>query len=169
MNASFLRDRLPSATFAILALVVGVLPLGGCRICANCDDLAYPAYGGAWERTNREQGRVGSMFDPGGARSAKLVSRETPQDPDEIERQRQQESGEKSTDVEKQREQEKRELEKEKEQSQDDDKDPEKKDDLRDQKLDDIEVEGEEDLRKKSLDEINIRIIPGRALPPAIK
>ncbi|TWU40674.1 hypothetical protein [Novipirellula artificiosorum] len=67
-------------------LMLGFLPSLGCRICADCEDLAYPAYGGAWERTRREDGRVGSLFDPAGARNAQLVDRDTPLDPDELER-----------------------------------------------------------------------------------
>ncbi len=64
-------------------LLLLLLPAGGCRICADCDDLAYPAYGGIWQRTNRDSGRVGSIFDPAGAKKSDLVSRETPVKPDE--------------------------------------------------------------------------------------
>ncbi|WP_146598813.1 hypothetical protein [Novipirellula aureliae] len=71
-----------------IAVFSAVCPLMGCRICADCEDLAYPAYGGAWQRTNRESGRVASIFDPGGAKNPQLVSRDTPMVPDEIERAR---------------------------------------------------------------------------------
>ena len=73
-------------------MVLVALPVGsGCRICQDCEDLAYPAYGGAWERTIRDQGRVGSLFDPGGARGAILEDKTTPPQPDEIIRKRQSE------------------------------------------------------------------------------
>ncbi|TWU10204.1 hypothetical protein [Allorhodopirellula heiligendammensis] len=49
--------------------------LGGCRLCADCDDDAYPSYGGIWQRTNRDSGRVGSIFDPGGSRQSDLSQR----------------------------------------------------------------------------------------------
>ena len=70
----------------LLALLVGLAPTTGCRICAECEDLSYPAYGGAWQRTRRDGGRVGSIFDPGGARNSELVSRDLPLSPDEKER-----------------------------------------------------------------------------------
>ncbi|QDS88156.1 hypothetical protein EC9_23430 [Rosistilla ulvae] len=50
--------------------LVGLTLLGGCRICGSDDDCAYPAYGGSWERTNRNHGRVGSVFAPAGAKVA---------------------------------------------------------------------------------------------------
>ncbi len=68
------------------AIVATALPSMGCRICADCEDLAYPAYGGAWQRTRREEGRVGSIFDPAGARISELVNRDLPLTPDEKER-----------------------------------------------------------------------------------
>lgn len=74
-------------------LVLVVVPLAGCRICADCDPEAYPAYGGVWERTNRDSGRVGSIFDPAGARDAALFSRDQPLPIDELERKRQQQDG----------------------------------------------------------------------------
>ena len=44
---------------------VGLLALSsGCAICQNCDDESYAAYGGAWERNDRCNGRVGSAFTP---------------------------------------------------------------------------------------------------------
>lgn len=52
----------------------------GCTLCQDCGDLDYPTYGGAWERTRRDSGRVGSVFDPAGARTARLSSREPQQD-----------------------------------------------------------------------------------------
>ncbi|TWU55040.1 hypothetical protein [Rubripirellula reticaptiva] len=150
---SFRRESQHEA-LVIVALVIAALSLGGCRICADCEDLAYPAYGGAWQRTNRESGRVGSVFDPGGAKLSELVNRDDPSQPDEIIR----------------------ELQSQKKKAADEDDDPRDSgeanepkskepnvDRLRDRKLEDIENEDEERLRNKSLDDIEVRIIPGRA------
>jgi len=49
---------------------LGLMMIGGCRVCDSCDDCAYPTYGGSWERTNRNHGRVGSIFAPAGAKVA---------------------------------------------------------------------------------------------------
>lgn len=38
----------------------------GCTICADCDLDSYNAYGGRWQRTDRDAGRVGSLFHPAG-------------------------------------------------------------------------------------------------------
>ena len=55
----------------------------GCRVCQTCDE--YPAYGGSWQRTNRVSGRVGSVFDPAGAKVASYVEdRATPEVPDPV-------------------------------------------------------------------------------------
>ncbi|NND96303.1 MAG: hypothetical protein HKN47_03110 [Pirellulaceae bacterium] len=74
---------------ATLLFAVGIL--SGCRLCDTSEDLAYPAYGGAWQRTVRDSGRVGSLFDPAGARASELVSREAPITADELERSRREE------------------------------------------------------------------------------
>ncbi len=57
-------------------LLLALVALGGCRLCQDCGDIDYPTYGGAWERTIRDRGRVGSVFDPAGAQSPKLSKRE---------------------------------------------------------------------------------------------
>ncbi|MEM1224685.1 MAG: hypothetical protein AAGJ40_03255 [Planctomycetota bacterium] len=49
--------------------------VSGCRLCADCDLDSYPTYGGAWQRTRRDSGRVGSIFDPGGSRAADVDAR----------------------------------------------------------------------------------------------
>lgn len=49
----------------------------GCTLCQDCGDLDYPTYGGAWQRTRRDSGRVGSIFDPAGARTATLSDRDS--------------------------------------------------------------------------------------------
>lgn len=148
-----------------LVLIAVTLPFGGCRICADCEDLDYPAYGGAWQRTLRQSGRVGSVFDPGGAKAAMLVDKTTPEDPDEIERRRQEASDkdddfdpdERDADDEDEGDDEKSESMKEREEK------------LRQQELDDIESEEDElELRKKGLDDIEVRIVPGRG-PVMIK
>ncbi len=38
----------------------------GCALCSSCDDYAYDAVGGLWERTDPAYGRVGSAFTPSG-------------------------------------------------------------------------------------------------------
>lgn len=48
--------------------LIGLTLLGGCRICGSDDDCGYPTFGGSWERTNRNHGRVGSIFAPAGAK-----------------------------------------------------------------------------------------------------
>jgi len=136
----------------------------GCRICADCEDLAYPAYGGVWQRTSRDTGRVGSVFDPGGAKASELVARDTPPKPDELERERQEARGDKISDPDRGDEKE------ESEPKPDDKRDFEsKEDELRKRKLEDIEEEKEDELRKKELDNINIRLIPGQPMPPVLR
>lgn len=80
-----------SAVMTLILLVGGLFPLSGCRICADCEDLAYPAYGGSWQRTLRNEGRVGSVFAPAGGKTSELTDRDVPPDPVELERQRQEE------------------------------------------------------------------------------
>ncbi|HBJ38533.1 MAG TPA: hypothetical protein DDZ51_28020 [Planctomycetaceae bacterium] len=63
---------------ALAAVVVSGGVLAGCTIPSDCGDLDYPTYGGAWQRTRRDSGRVGSVFDPAGARTATLSPRELP-------------------------------------------------------------------------------------------
>jgi hypothetical protein len=64
---------------ALAAVVVCGGMLAGCTIPSDCGDLDYPTYGGAWQRTRRDSGRVGSVFDPAGARTATLSPRELPE------------------------------------------------------------------------------------------
>jgi hypothetical protein len=71
--------RTASAVFSLILLVTLVVPSIGCRLCADCDMDAYPAYGGAWERTLRDTGRVGSVFAPAGSRAADLANRTDPE------------------------------------------------------------------------------------------
>ena len=47
--------------------LLAVVSAAGCRICADCDLDSYTAYGGRWHRTDRNHGRVGSVFAPAGA------------------------------------------------------------------------------------------------------
>jgi hypothetical protein len=143
---------------AVFLLSAGLVPLGGCRICADCEDLAYPAYGGAWQRTQRYAGRVGSVFDPAGARSPTLSDREGPPTPDELERQRQQSSGEQSLDPDRRLEG-----------GFEDDRSPRSEtDDLLERALDDIRDEKEDELRERTLDDINIRVIPPPPIPETL-
>lgn len=70
----FEADAITNLTWVSGVLGILVL-LGGCRLCADCDDEAYASYGGAWQRTHRDSGRVGSIFDPGGSRTSDLSER----------------------------------------------------------------------------------------------
>ena len=74
--------RIPSVIVALLCGLM-LISLAGCRLCDNSEDFAYPTYGGAWQRTVRDSGRVGSVFDPAGARSSTLVGRDTTEPVDE--------------------------------------------------------------------------------------
>ena len=60
--------------FTMTFLVLSLLP--GCRLCCEPDTEAFPAYGGVWERTQRNSGRVGSILDPGGVQNSALLPRE---------------------------------------------------------------------------------------------
>ena len=52
-------------TFALFLSCVLAIGLSGCAACCNPYDFNYPAFGGKWERVDRQQGRVGSAFyDP---------------------------------------------------------------------------------------------------------
>lgn len=51
-------------SFAILTMFVA--SLSGCAMGQQCFDDAYPHYGSIAERTDRFQGRVGSVFAPAG-------------------------------------------------------------------------------------------------------
>ena len=52
-------------TFALFLSCVLAIGLSGCAACCNPYDFDYPAFGGKWERVDRQQGRVGSAFyDP---------------------------------------------------------------------------------------------------------
>ncbi|HJN09498.1 MAG: hypothetical protein QGH33_06585 [Pirellulaceae bacterium] len=39
----------------------------GCTLCSDCDDYSYGAFGGRWERSDLNYGRVGSAFSPEGS------------------------------------------------------------------------------------------------------
>jgi hypothetical protein len=151
--------------FASVLLLAALIPVGGCRICADCDENAYAAYGGAWQRTTRDTGRVGSIFDPAGGLASKLVSRDTPENPDAQERARQEAFGTGPKDPDRTGED-----EDDKQQKQDDEEDSRDKDnDLRQRNLEDIEEEKEDELRKKELKDIEVRIFPGQPIPPVLR
>ena len=77
MNSTARRSQIVSNIHASVWLIALACTLTGCTICQDCGDLDYPTYGGAWERTRRDSGRVGSIFDPAGARVAVLSARES--------------------------------------------------------------------------------------------
>ena len=145
-------------------LIASLLPSAGCRICAVCEPNAYGAYGGAWERTVRDTGRVGSMFEPAGGLASNLVSRDDPEDPDELERRRQQERSGGVTDPDRTDGQDQEEAD----EAQDEEL-RDKAQELQERKLEDIEEEKEDELRKKNLDDINVRIMPGQPMPPVLR
>lgn len=58
----------------MLTFILGLLSLTGCRLCTDCEDEAYPTYGGIWQRTDRSNGRVGSVFAPAGAQVERPAS-----------------------------------------------------------------------------------------------
>ena len=51
--------------------------------------MDYPAFGGSWQRTVRDSGRVGSIFDSAGGKVANLTDRDQPLPTDALERQQQ--------------------------------------------------------------------------------
>ena len=88
MNGNVIVARPFAKWFLVVIGLALLVPNAGCRLCCNSEDLAYPAYGGAWQRTRREDGRVGSLFDPAGARIAELTSRDESKSVDELYRNR---------------------------------------------------------------------------------
>jgi hypothetical protein len=50
--------------FAVLLICSPLALLAGCAMCCSPFDYAYPTYGGKWQRTDREHGRVGSLYTP---------------------------------------------------------------------------------------------------------
>ncbi|MCC9601580.1 hypothetical protein LOC67_13565 [Stieleria sp. JC731] len=60
----------------VFIATISVLSSGGCRLCCDREDAAYAAYGGAWQRLQRDSGRVGSLADPAGAKVGTLKDRE---------------------------------------------------------------------------------------------
>lgn len=159
-SATLLAGKIAAAIFLLCLLA----PIGGCRLCADCDDLDYPAYGGAWQRTRRDAGRVGSIFDPAGARASELVAREDPSRPDETARERQTQGdppllqADPPTDAERanQKEMDAQELE-------------DRTKELRNRTLDDIETEREQEMRDRSLNDLNIQITTEQPAPPNIQ
>ena len=129
-----------------------ITPLAGCRICSDCEDMDYPAFGGSWQRTVRDAGRVGSVFDSAGGKVSDLTARDQPLSTDALERQQQRLRTEGMYDPE--------DTGAAEEQTPQEDK-PLTPEELQNRSLDDI-PEGEEGkkLRLKSLDEINVRRLP---------
>lgn len=77
---SVTRNR--HATIGLLTVLLSLPILGsssGCTIPSASGDIDYPTYGGAWQRTRRDSGRVGSIFDPAGARTATMSPRDLPE------------------------------------------------------------------------------------------
>ncbi len=146
-----------------LGILLFALSLVGCRICNSNEDLDYPTYGGAWQRTLRNSGRVGSVFDPAGAKVAVLSARETPHSEDEIERARpeNQEDPDDRDD----------ELEREDEDDPDldrpdDEESNGKGEDWDGRDLEDLDNDDADSLEDLKLEDIEVRIVPGK--PPVM-
>lgn len=77
MKSTARQTHLVSNIRASVWLVALACALTGCTICQDCGDQDYPTYGSSWERTRRDSGRVGSIFDPAGARVATVAARES--------------------------------------------------------------------------------------------
>jgi len=155
------RLRISSALQQVW-LLSAVLLLSGCRICADCEDQAYPAYGGAWQRTIRDTGRVGSVFEPAGAKAFDFAARDQPEDAVEQERQRYKERGSDVNDP--------GESEEDESAGGDDGegKLEDRKNELRERDLDDIDNPKERELRERKLDEIDVKVIQGSPTPPVL-
>ncbi|MGI9474568.1 MAG: hypothetical protein ACR2NZ_23725 [Rubripirellula sp.] len=152
----------PHSLLLLAALAGGLMPLTGCRICADCEDLAYPAYGGAWQRTIRDSGRVGSLFDPAGGKASDLADRTAPLPADAMERKRQAERGSSISDPDRENQDDPT------EEPRDPDFNPENE--LRNRELEDIpDSEKEEELRKKNLGDINVRLLPATPEPQELR
>lgn len=138
-----------------LGILIFALSLTGCRICKSCEDFDYPSYGGSWQRTVRDQGRVGSLFDPAGAKVASLTDRDAPDTEDEIERSKPENQDDPMND------------ELEGEEAEDSDSDTRDREpnqgDLDNQDLNDIESEKDDSLEDLKLDDIEVRLVPSKA------
>lgn len=72
---SRLQDFRDIGLVATLVALTGFL---GCTLPSDQGDLDYPTYGGAWQRTRPDGGRVGSIFDPAGGKVASLAPKSKP-------------------------------------------------------------------------------------------
>lgn len=149
------RFTLTTRWISVGLLLMGLAPLTGCRICPDCEDIAYPAYGGSWQRTRRDGGRVGSVFDPGGAKTSELVPRDTPTHADELERLRQRDRIPRLLQPE--------------EEAEEKSEGEQPREDLRQRSLEDMQDENENELRKKELRDIEVKVIPGQPIPPMVR
>lgn len=73
--------------FALGLLVVSASLSTGCATCCNPYDYAYGYHGGAWQRDNLCDGRVGSVFAPAGSQvyaSKKPAAKTESMEPDTL-------------------------------------------------------------------------------------
>lgn len=143
-------------------LLSAIMLLGGCRICADCEDSAYPAYGGSWQRTIRETGRVGSLFDPAGGKAPDLTDRDQPEHADQLERDRYKARGSGVRDPEESEE------ETPEDSKTDEERFRDRQNELRDLELHEIDTPKEKELRQERLEEIGVRVIEGEPGPPLL-
>lgn len=80
-----MKSRSHAFRTAAAVALTSLLAATGCALPSDQGDMDYPTFGGAWQRTRPDSGRVGSVFDPAGARLATLSPKSPPR-MDETER-----------------------------------------------------------------------------------
>lgn len=74
-----MKSRIHAIRTAALAVALSSpFAAVGCTLTSDQGDMDYPTFGGAWQRTRPDSGRVGSIFDPAGARLATLSPKSPP-------------------------------------------------------------------------------------------
>jgi hypothetical protein len=61
---SYGKAMVMAGTIYRLTCAAALILTSGCAMCSNCDDDAYSAFVGRWERLDPCYGRVGSAFTP---------------------------------------------------------------------------------------------------------
>ena len=141
----------------LLGLLI-LLAAGGCRLCCNDGDADYAAYGGDWQRTQRGDGRVASLYAPAGARGSTLTSRDQPVDDGPSVRDAEDDA---DTEAGESLEDEPMDLDAGLDEDVDDDLEPAPDaDDLRELDLEDLEDEATDKLKDLDLEDIEVKIIP---------
>lgn len=71
-----MKSRIRTAALAIA--LSSPFAAVGCTLPSDQGDIHYPTFGGAWQRTRPDSGRVGSVFDPAGGRLPTLSPKSPP-------------------------------------------------------------------------------------------